>query len=186
MVPAAPMIGVASASILTDYDVENGCRGSGMSLSIFISYSRSDGAFVKDLASWLREAGCTIWRDVSELRGGQAWSREIEAAIRGCDVLLIVLSPAAVASEWVLKETLLAMNLRKQLLPLLFRETDIPVQFIDLQYVDFRGDREEAKQKLFEALSTAADSRPTSDKQPAAGKRKDKPLALLLLGASFW
>ena len=118
-------------------------RGSERILSIFISYSRSDGAFARDVASRLREAGCTVWQDASGLYGGQAWSRGIDQAIRSCDVLLIVLSPDSCASEWVQKETLLAMKLRKPIVPVLFREAEIPVQLVDLQFVDFRGNRAE-------------------------------------------
>ena len=153
----------------------------GGSLSVFISYSRSDSVFVADLANRLREVGCKVWQDISGLRGGQAWASEIDRAIRDSDALIVVLSPDSSASEWVQKETLLAMKLRKPIVPILLRETEIPVQFINLQFVDFRGDTEEATQRLFEAISTSIDSPKTITKRPPI-RRYGKPLGFLLLG----
>lgn len=165
----------------TEHNLEHDSQRPSRTLSVFISYSRSDGAFVKDLANRLREAGCTIWQDISALRGGQTWASEIDQAVRGSDLLIVVLSPDSSASEWVRKETLLAMKLRKPILPILFRDTEIPVQFVDLQFVDFRGDRQEATQKLFEAISISINS-PTTVTGSFPIRRYIKPLAFFLLG----
>jgi len=153
----------------------------GKSLSVFISYSRSDSVFVADLANRLREVGCKVWQDISGLRGGQAWASEIDRAVRDSDAMIVVLSPDSSASEWVQKETLLAMKLHKPIVPILLRETEIPVQFINLQFVDFRGDTAEATQKLFEAISTSIGSPKTITKRPPI-RRYGEPLAFLLLG----
>ena len=149
-------------------------------LSVFISYSRSDVVFVTDLADRLREAGCKVWHDISQLRGGQTWASEIDRAVRDSDALIVVLSPDSIASEWVQKETLLAMKLKKSIVPILLRETEIPVQFVNLQFIDFRGDKAEATQKLIEALSTSIDS-PKTISKPSANRRYGKPLAFVLL-----
>ncbi|HEX6732218.1 MAG TPA: toll/interleukin-1 receptor domain-containing protein [Pyrinomonadaceae bacterium] len=151
-------------------------------MSVFISYSRSDSAFVNDLANRLREAGCKVWQDISGLRGGQTWTSAIDRAVRDSDALIVVLSPDSSASEWVRKETLLAMKLHKPIVPILLRETEIPVQFVDLQFVDFRGDTAEATLRLFEAISTSLASPTTIPKRPPI-RRYDKPLAFFLLGA---
>jgi hypothetical protein len=74
------------------------------------------------------------------------------------------------------------MKLHKPIVPILFRDTEIPVQFVDLQSIDFRGDRQEATQKLFEAISTSIDS-PTTITKPFPIRRYSKPLAFFLLGA---
>lgn len=166
----------------TGHNSESDSRPPGGTLSVFISYSRSDSVFVRDLANRLREAGCEVWQDISGLRGGQTWASGIDRAVRDSDVLIVVLSPDSSTSEWVRKETLLAMKLRKPIVPILLRETEIPVQFVDLQFVDFRGDRAEATQKLFEAISNSTDS-PTAITKPPPIRRPRKPLAFLLLGA---
>jgi hypothetical protein len=150
--------------------------------TVFISYSRSDADFVKGLAGWLQEAGCTVWQDTSGVRGGQTWATGIQQAVSSSDVMIVVLSPDSVASEWVRKETLLAMNLRKPIVPLLFRETEIPVQLVDIQFVDFRGDKEKAARALFEAIANSADS-PTVSYKPFRPRRYGKILPLSILGA---
>ena len=150
--------------------------------SVFISYSRSDSVFVDDLANRLREAGFKVWQDISGLRGGHTWASEIDRAVRDSDTLIVVLSPDSSASEWVQKETLLAMKLHKPIVPILLRETEIPVQLINLQFVDFRGDTAEATQKLFEAISTSIDSPKTITKRSPV-RRYGKRLAIFLLGA---
>ena len=166
----------------TGHNSEHDSRRPSGTLSVFISYSRSDSVFVKDLADRLREAGCKVWQDISGLRGGQTWASEIDRAVRDSDALIVVLSPDSSASEWVQKETLLAMKLHKSIVPILLRETEIPVQLVNLQFVDFRGDKAEATQKLFEALSTSIDS-PKTISRPSPIRRYGKPLAFFLLGA---
>ena len=166
----------------TGHNTEPDSRRPSGTVSVFISYSRSDSVFVKDLANRLREAGCTVWQDISGLRGGQTWASGIDRAVRDSDALIVVLSPESSASEWVRKETLLAMKLHKPIVPILLRETEIPFQFVDLQFVDFRGDRSEATQRLFEAISTTIDS-PTTITKPTTTRRYRKPLTFFLLGA---
>ena len=124
--------------------------------TVFISYSRSDSDFVNDLANWLRESGCAIWQDTSALRGGETWASGIDQAVRASDVIVVVLSPASTASEWVRKETLLALKLRKPVVPILIEDTEIPVQLVDIQVIDFRGDKEEAGQSLIKAIVNSA------------------------------
>lgn len=165
----------------TGHNSERDSRRPSRTLSVFISYSRSDSDFVNDLANRLREAGCKVWQDISGLRGGQTWASEIDRAVRDSDALIVVLSPESSASEWVQKETLLAMKLHKPIVPILLRETEIPVQLINLQFVDFRGDMAEATQKLFEAISISIDS-PTTITKLTPIRRYGKPLAFILLG----
>lgn len=149
--------------------------------TVFISYSRSDASFVKDIATWLQEAGCTVWQDISGLRGGETWASGIDHAVRGSDVVIVVLSPDSNASEWVRKETLLAMKLHKPIVPILIRETEIPVQLVDLQFVDFQADKEEAARKLLAAITNSADSQTVSYK-PFRTRQFQKRLVLALAG----
>ena len=58
--------------------------------------------------------------------------REIDKAVRGCDAFILVMSPDSMASEWVSKETLLAMDLRKPIVPVVWREAERPVHLVDI------------------------------------------------------
>lgn len=120
--------------------------------SIFISYSRKDTEFVKRLAADLELAGYDPWWDVADLRGGQAWAAEIEKHVRACDAAVIVLSPDSNRSEWVGKETLLALELKKTIIPAKWRESELPLPLVDRQFVDFRDRYDEALRDLCQAL----------------------------------
>ena len=65
---------------------------------IFISYTREDSEFVLKLARDLRSEGVNIWLDQLDIPPGVRWDRAVEQALRTCDRLLVILSPASVAS----------------------------------------------------------------------------------------
>ena len=123
--------------------------------TLFISYSRKDSEFAHRVADDLRTAGYSVWVDVSGLRGGQEWAREIDKAVRGCDTFILIISPDSMASRWVSKETLLAMDLEKPVVPVMWREAERPMHLVDIQYVEFRGAYDDAVQELYEALPPA-------------------------------
>lgn len=113
---------------------------------IFISYSRTDIDFVRRLAGDLEKAGYRTWWDRSILPGA-LWHREIEAAIEGSQICLVVLSPDAVESEWVENEYLFALDQRLTVIPLYYRDCRIPLRLHSRQRCDFRGEESERKYK---------------------------------------
>ena len=58
--------------------------------SLFISYSRTDSAFVDRLEGDLQAHNFHTWVDRSELKGGQDWPDELEKAIEQCQILLFI------------------------------------------------------------------------------------------------
>ena len=107
---------------------------------VFISYSRKDLAFVKQIVADLKNAGFEVWYDVSGLGGGSRWRSEIENALRKSQFVLVVLSPDATASEWVEREFLFASNLKRKIIPLLYRPCELPLNYINLNYIDVQGE----------------------------------------------
>ena len=105
----------------------------------FISYSRKDLAFVEQLADDLKKDGFDVWYDVSGIGGGARWRIEIENALRESQYVLIVLSPESVTSEWVEREFLFASNLKRKIVPLMYRRCDLPLSYVNLNYIDVRG-----------------------------------------------
>ena len=79
--------------------------------SCFISYSHKDEAFAKRMFSKMRDAKLRVWYAPEEMKGGQKIHEQIETAIRVYDKLLVVLSEASLASEWVKTEI---RNARRQ------------------------------------------------------------------------
>jgi hypothetical protein len=83
----------------------------------FLSHARTDRAYVGQLASFLTEAGVPNWYD-RELHAGQRWPETIQARITTSAAVIVVVSDACKASEWVERELLLAEQLRKPIFPL--------------------------------------------------------------------
>lgn len=107
---------------------------------VFISYSRKDLSFVKQLALDLENAGLDVWYDVTDLGGGSRWRVEIENAIKNSQFVVVVLSPDSIASEWVEREFLFANNLKRKIIPLMHRSCELPLNYLDLNYIDVQGD----------------------------------------------
>ena len=107
---------------------------------IFISYSRKDIDFARRLAGDLEKAGYDVWWDISDLRGGDDWVRDIPAAIEASDFFIVVLTPNSVVSEWVSKEYTEALILRKKIIPIMLRRTSVPFALNTINYVDFTSD----------------------------------------------
>ena len=84
---------------------------------VFISYSRFDAVYVSALAHHLAAAGLPVWFDAA-IGGGSSFSKDIEQAIDACFAFVVVLTPAAVDSEWVRQELSRARRLNKRIWPL--------------------------------------------------------------------
>ncbi|TMH31197.1 MAG: toll/interleukin-1 receptor domain-containing protein [Betaproteobacteria bacterium] len=78
--------------------------------TIFFSYARSDSEFVVRLANDLRKAGKHIWVDQLDIPKGARWDQAVEAALKACPCLLVVLSPASTDSQNVLAISLFALG----------------------------------------------------------------------------
>lgn len=109
------------------------------SYRIFISYAREDGI---DTALRLRNdltaAGHDTWLDLAEIAAGASWARDIEEAIEGCDIALILLSHGSYVSDICRGEQLRALRKGKRVIPILIQpDADRPLHLEHLNYVDF-------------------------------------------------
>lgn len=124
---------------------------------IFISYSRRDEVVMRRIVKYLREQGINAWVDNEKLvPGTPIWEYEIEKAIRGAFAIVVVLSPDAKKSEWVLREITLADQFHKRVFPVLVGGTDedsIPLRLITRQFVDLRKDESTGLKSLSTAIS---------------------------------
>lgn len=71
---------------------------------VFISHTKDDSAFVHSLTQALDEQGVRYWSDRS-LKPGSRWLDEIESAISGASIFVLVISPRFETSEYALFET---------------------------------------------------------------------------------
>ena len=128
----------------------------------FVSYSRDDSEFVIRLGKDLKAKGAKIWMDQLDILPGQRWEEEIEAAVGSCSRMLVVLSPAAVASKNVLAEAALAIDEGKQVVPVLYQDCKVPFRLRPFQYADFHTDYDSGFEELLVTLN-AAPAAATSD-----------------------
>ena len=60
--------------------------------AVFLSYASDDVEAAERIATALRAAGIEVWFDKSELRGGEAWDRQIRKQIHDCALFIAVIS----------------------------------------------------------------------------------------------
>ncbi len=104
---------------------------------VFISYTHKNERFVKKLANDLTQAGFPVWQDRLSLEGGDIWVDEIGQSILQSNIFLVILTPDMLASEWVKKEYTYALSKRRKVIPVFYKECDIPFALTNIQFVDF-------------------------------------------------
>ncbi len=72
--------------------------------SIFLSHSSKDKSFVDWLNAKLRSVNVISWYDKCEILVGDSILQRIEEGLRGSEFLIVVVSPASIASNWVKAE----------------------------------------------------------------------------------
>src|SRR5215469_1426441 len=123
-------------------------RVSSPSGAVFLSYASQDAEAAQKICDALRAAGIEVWFDKSELRGGDAWDRQIRKQIHDCVLFIPVISANAHARdegyfrlEWKLavdRSHLMAPD-KTFLLPVVIDNTPqaderIPDRFRELQW----------------------------------------------------
>ncbi len=91
---------------------------------VFVSYSRKDQAFVRRLVAALQSVRRSVWVDWNDILPSAKWHDEINAAIDGADAFLFIISPDALASQVCSLELAHALDARKRIIPLLYRDVD--------------------------------------------------------------
>lgn len=125
----------------------------------FISYSRRNTNFAERLARDLTDAGVEVWIDFRQIHAGERWKDEIRRGIERSDVVIILLSPDSVVSEWVQFEVLYGREQGKMVLPVmaiesshLLRDSDTLRWLLDVHYIMFENRYEQAFPELLKAL----------------------------------
>ncbi|HYO88816.1 MAG TPA: hypothetical protein VER79_09210, partial [Candidatus Limnocylindrales bacterium] len=87
--------------------------------------------------------------------------------VRGCAALIVVMTERSRASEWVEREALLALELKKPVFVARFDDAPLPIHLISRQASDFRKRRPPALRKLLAALGSALAAPLVADTRPA-------------------
>ena len=129
---------------------------------VFLSYTHSDKAIARRLATWLRLADVSVWIDEVEIDIGESLIERIAEGIREADYVISLLSTASITSSWVRKELSLAtskgINHRKvNVLPVKVDDCELPFALSDVLYADLsdKSNFHEEFEKLARALGSS-------------------------------
>lgn len=134
-------------------------------MPIFISYSRADNLVLADLFEDLDALGYAYWFD-KELTGGEEWWSTILTQLRECSLVLLVTTPASLASEACRSEYTYALALNKRVVPILSDSSlsaeRLPKELRRIQAVNYSTADRRALRELARALSVHTALPPTS------------------------
>jgi hypothetical protein len=118
----------------------------------FLSYARADETTALRLANDLIAAGVSVWVDQYDILPSQHWDRAVETAVRGCDGMIVVLSPRSVASPNVADEISVGIDDHKRIIPVLIEPCQLPLRMTRMQFIDATQDYEAALRKCLAAV----------------------------------
>lgn len=109
---------------------------------VFISHAHQDAATARRLAADLAAVGRPVWIAPDSILPGEQWVDAIGRGLEMSGVFVLLLSPEAVASNWVRYETSLAIALERRglmdILPLDWQPCEPPIPWQAYQYLPFR------------------------------------------------
>lgn len=123
--------------------------------STFLSYSRKDRAFVKNIHDALKVDERQIWVDWEDIPPSNDWLDVIHKGIEEMDAFIFVLSPDSIKSEVCNWEVDHAVKNGKRIIPVVCRDVDyreVRKELASLNWIFFRpdGDDFEAAMKLLQ------------------------------------
>ncbi len=123
-------------------------------MPLFISHSTKDDDFVDRLVSELQIHGHQTWVDHIDIPPGAQWMDVIEEALEHCEMLILIVSEAAMDSEFVRREWQIFYDLKRPIIPIRLEDCRIPLLLRTLHHVDYlrAGDVRNLIQKLLPHL----------------------------------
>lgn len=122
---------------------------------VFVSYARVDEPFVARLANSLIKHNHDVWLDRYRIEPAKSWARQIGEALDQCQVMLLVVSPASMASENVEDEWNYFLDNKRPVVVARLKGCKVPYRLSKLQYVDFDGqDFDQALARVAATLNT--------------------------------
>ncbi len=138
---------------------------------VFVSHSHSDNDFSRKLVHSLVGTGLDVWYDERNLGAGYL-GPTIERELQTSDAYIVILSPAAVASQWVQSEWYAAWELLREekirfFIPVIAAECEIPLLLRGMFRVDFTRERYDTNVKqLLQLLGVSSTAAPQEQKIP--------------------
>ena len=126
---------------------------------IFISYHHNANAFVADeLVKRIEAEKFSVWWDRHIPAGHNDWREKIDLEIENARIMLVVVTPEAIASQYVTYEWSYAIGKNKIVIPLTYQKADVHPRLITHQALDFTDGRNREWPDLMQALHTNLDN----------------------------
>ena len=162
------------------------------SIDVFISYSRADADFARQLNDELQIHGKTTWFDQESIMAGAAnYQEEIFNGIEGADHFLFIISPRSIQSPHCGEEVEYAQSLNKRMLTVLYQPIntkELHPALASVQWIDFNSKKKDFKTN-FSSLLRALESDPAYLRlhtrllvQALEWEQQDRDESLLLRG----
>ena len=129
----------------------------GVSLDVFVSYSRADSDLGRKLNDALQAQGKTTWFDQESIASGSDFQREIYRGIENSNNFLFIISPNSVKSPYCADEVEYAQKLNKRIVTILHRAVnpvDLHPVLAAVQWIDFNQRDGEFSVNFKEVLRT--------------------------------
>lgn len=138
---------------------------------LFISYKHSNGDFAEILMNRVKDAGFEVWidEDDDKLPPGSKWREEIDKAIKDAFAVIVIITPQARASEYVIYELGFAYGAGVKVIPIMLESTELHPRLVDLQYLDFTNRRTRQWDTLLKTLMKAVTTHGEEISQLTAG-----------------
>lgn len=126
----------------------------GYQYDVFISYSKEISPFVDKLEKYLLKRNIKVWRDKTSIEIGEDFNKAIGRGIAESRILCLILSPAAVNSDWVIGEYMTFRRYaegdqQRRIIPILMNGMEPPIFLKRWQYIKVK-DKELNKNKVTE------------------------------------
>jgi hypothetical protein len=141
-------------------------------VKVFISHSTTDQWIARRISQDLAAIGVATFLDEKDIETGDSIDEEIQKHLAECDELLMLLSPAAIKSHWVLVEIGGARALKKRLVPIMLHigPNDLPAPIskgLARDLNDIEKYYAEVKARIADAARTAHGSSRVATAAPA-------------------
>ncbi|MGD1805387.1 TIR domain-containing protein [Dapis sp. BLCC M126] len=111
-----------------------------LALDVFVSYSRADSDFARQLNDALQTQGKTTWFDQESIATATDFQQEIYRGIEQSDNFLFIISPESVNSPYCADEVEYAKSLNKRFVTVLHRKVNLAElhpELAKVQWLDF-------------------------------------------------
>lgn len=149
-------------------------------MKIFISYSSSDAWIASKVSEEIKKLGIEVFLDRNDIETGDDIDDRVRRNLHEADEILVLVSPGALRSHWVMMEVGAARTLGKRLVPILINvspnELPQPINrhlARDLNQIDRYYS--ELRQR---SSSSVASTEPLLLPSPTSAREQDKPLTV--------